>query len=455
MKIDKYSDSITTESFKLRMTEIGLHPHQNLLLACSGGSDSMCLAHLLIKTNYKFSIAHVNYGLRGKESDEDMQFVINYCREYNLNYYILNAKQNLKQGNIQEQARTIRYKWLNELALKHKFDAILTAHHMNDQAETILFNIIRGCGIDGLLGMGTVNKNIYRPLLIYSKNAIQHYCKLNQINFREDSSNSSTKYSRNHIRHQILPQLEKINHNAVEHIASLSEKSKFYQYAINKLLTTYNNNYKKFHNNGTEIIYDFSEENDVPFLTDYLFHELSKFGFNYHQIVKLCRQFPFKSGNIATSQSHQITTQSNQIYLNEIKNEQAQPIPIHQFPFSFITPEYSININILNYDPNIVLNDKEQLLLGITNVQAMHIIIDFWKVGDKFKPLGMKKGHKKLSDFFTDKKIPTHHRSKIPLIKIQNEIAAIIPYTISENFKINSQTQKVLSIYYKKNNGIL
>lgn len=448
MKIDTYSDIITIESFKQRMSQLGLSPEHNLLLACSGGSDSMCLVDLMLKAQYTFSIAHVNYGLRGNESDDDMMFVVSYCKENNIKYYTLDAKNLIETGNLQEQARNIRYRWFNDLQAIHRFDATLTAHHMNDQAETILLNITRGTGLDGLSGMSDINQNIARPLLVFTKKAILNYCIQNGINFRDDSSNNSNKYSRNYIRNHIITRLENINPRTVEHISSLSKKTSFYKYALQQLIENYNKKYKTRSAINADITYDFSTEVTVPYLPDYLFHELAPLGFNYSQIEMICNTLPFHSGKIATSHSHQITTQSNKIHLSRLSSEQQSSIRIDNFPFAFLSSDYSIEFKITERINADVMKNDSSLFLDISDTHT-EFIIDYWKKGDSFKPYGMN-GHKKLSDYFTDKKIPAHQRSVIPLLKINNQIAAVIPYTVSDNFKISEHSTKVLRIQCKK-----
>src|SRR5690606_7370339 len=192
-----------------------------LLVAVSGGVDSMVLCDLLLKSKLNFSVAHCNFQLRGKESDEDEKFVRNFCSQNQIPVFIkkFEVKKFKNSGNFSTQmaARELRYRWFEELISVQKFDYLLTAHHLNDALETFLINLSRGTGMKGLTGMNS--DKIHRPLLSYSKAEILSYAKNNNLKWREDSSNQTSDYVRNKIRHEIYPVLEEIHPQFLENFS--------------------------------------------------------------------------------------------------------------------------------------------------------------------------------------------------------------------------------------------
>ena len=180
----------------------------NFLVAVSGGVDSMVLANLFIQNNLNFSIAHCNFGLRAEESNADQEFILSWSRKNKIKYFSskFNTIEFCEKSNvsIQEGARNLRYNWFNELKVIHKFDYIVTAHHLDDQLETYLINSMRGTGLKGLLGIPEITSNLFRPLLQILKDEILVYAEVNKIDFREDSSNSKNDYYRNMIRNTII-----------------------------------------------------------------------------------------------------------------------------------------------------------------------------------------------------------------------------------------------------------
>ena len=190
-------------------------PADKLLVAVSGGADSITLCHLLKEANYKFSVAHCNFSLRDEESDGDENFVKEFCKKNKITFF--NKKFDTipyaeKKGvSIQMAARELRYNWFNELSEKHNFDYLLTAHHANDNIETFFINLLRGSGINGLKAIVPKKDKIVRPLLFATRAEIESYIAENKISFREDSSNKEEKYLRNQLRLQVIPAFKKLN----------------------------------------------------------------------------------------------------------------------------------------------------------------------------------------------------------------------------------------------------
>jgi len=303
---------------QLFLAEINPYKECNFVLAISGGVDSMVLANLFLINNLNFSIAHCNFQLRGKESDDDELFINKWCSEkdiklYNKKFstedYCKNNKLTIQMG-----ARELRYEWFSELIDKEKYDFIVTAHHIDDQLETFIINSIRGTGIDGLVGIPDKINKIIRPLLMTSKDQIIEYSKVNRINYREDSSNDKEDYLRNKIRHSVIPYLKSDDDNVLlkfkTTIENLNSTKIFVQKVISKIRD------RVFIYEGENIITDIDLLKDLDPIEFYI-HELYKdFEFNHKEVMKL---FDSDSGKYISSSNYNMTKQKNNLIISKIK----------------------------------------------------------------------------------------------------------------------------------------
>ena len=303
---------------QLFLAEINPHKECDFVLAISGGIDSMVLADLFLINNLNFSIAHCNFQLRGKESDDDELFINKWCsgkdiklynKKFSTEDYCKNNKLTIQMG-----ARELRYEWFRELVDKEKHDFIVTAHHIDDQLETFIINSIRGTGIDGLVGIPDKINKIIRPLLMSSKDQIIEYSKVNKINYREDSSNDKEDYLRNKIRHSVIPYLKSDDDNVLlkfkTTIENLNSTKIFVQKVISKIRD------RVFIYEGENIITDIDLLKDLDPIEFYI-HELYKdFEFNYKEVMKL---FDSDSGKYISSSNYNMTKQKNNLIISKIK----------------------------------------------------------------------------------------------------------------------------------------
>ena len=303
---------------QLFLAEINPHKECNFVLAISGGVDSMVLANLFLINNLNFSIAHCNFQLRGKESDDDELFIKKWCSEKDIKLYNkkFSTEDYCKKNKltIQMGARELRYEWFSELIDKEKYDFIVTAHHIDDQLETFIINSIRGTGIDGLVGIPDKINKIIRPLLMSSKDQIKEYSKVNKINYREDSSNDKEDYLRNKIRHSVIPYLKSDDDNVLlkfkTTIENLNSTKIFVQKVISKIRD------RVFIYEGENIITDIDLLKDLDPIEFYI-HELYKdFEFNYKEVMKL---FDSDSGKQISSANYNMTKQKNNLIISKIK----------------------------------------------------------------------------------------------------------------------------------------
>lgn len=288
------------------------------LIALSGGVDSMVLADLFNKNKLDFSIAHCNFKLRSKESDDDEDFVLNWCAKNKIQSYIsrFNTINYCKKNKIgvQEGARNLRYDWFYKLKDLYNFDYIVTAHHLDDQIETYLINSMRGSGLNGLVGIPEKQNNLFRPLLEILKDQILEYAKSNNIDFREDSSNLKNDYYRNMIRNSIIPEFKRFDDNVMlkfqTTINNLNSTKIFADITLNEIKS------KIFDLAENNIKINIDDLKKLEPLDYYAHHLFVEFKFDFKEIIKL---FKSDSGKYIKSNSHKLTKKKN--YLIITKND--------------------------------------------------------------------------------------------------------------------------------------
>lgn len=367
--------------------------NKKLLIAISGGMDSVALTFLLHQLNYNISLAHCNFNLRDKESNLDETFVKQLA--HSLKTPCFNTEFNTKQycnenkTSIQIGARTLRYNWFKELCKKHEFDFILTAHHLNDVMETFFINLSRGTGIEGLTSIPAINNNIIRPLLIFSKKEIKDYLIENNHTWREDKSNEETKYLRNKIRHDIVPEFYKLNSNFEANfkltLQNLYQSDKFIKQKIELIR-------KSIFIKKNETFYLL--KSDLKSLSEYELYELLKpFGFNSSkEIIKLLNT---QTGKEISSKTHQLLNNRENLILYSLKEKKTSKYLIkHKKDVANLPLKFSFSNH-----PN--PNSNFSVLI---HENAFPLTLRKKEDGDSFNPKGMK-GTKKISKFLKDLKL--------------------------------------------------
>ncbi len=422
-----------------------IDPSDKILLAVSGGVDSVVLCKLLHQAKIKFAIAHCNFTLRGEESDEDELFVEGLAEQYNVAFHSISfdtnsfAKKN--KLSVQVAARELRYKWFDEIKTQFNFTLIATAHHQDDSIETFFINLLRGSGIRGLHGILPKQGDIIRPLLFVNKVEIETFAKKNKLKFRRDSSNNTDKYLRNKIRHKLIPLLNTINPSANKNIAdtieNLREVEAIYLKSIEK---------KKLkiveEKNGLVKI-SIKELEKLKPLSAYLFEYLYPLGFNSKMIDDILESLNSESGKQFFSGTHRLIKDRN--YLIISTNEKI----IDSKNINIIVSQKEIKVGSNKIVFKKMLHSKKVDLKVSKDIAQ----IDFeklkfplqlrkWEHGDTFHPIGMK-GKKKLSDFFIDQKFSLIEKENTMVLISDNKIVWIVGHRIDDRFKITDKTKQI------------
>lgn len=376
---------------------------KKLLIAISGGLDSVVLTQLLFILKFDISLAHCNFKLRDEESDLDALFVEELAQNLNVAFFTTSfdtekfAKDNKQSTQI--AARNLRYDWFHEISLQNNFDFVLTAHHADDNLETFLINFTRGSGLEGFTGIPATHKNIARPLLIFSREEILNFATEHAIVWREDQSNTSTKYIRNKIRHQILPVLKEINPSLLDTFAkttkNLQESKQIIEDRIQEIKP------KIFYPFGTQeeesCEIEIREINKLSNPKAYLFELLKPYHFTeFNDIINLLTA---QSGKKVFSKTHQLLKNRASLLLTKIDKKETSSIYYIEENETKITTPIILTLQKefqeITKDKNTIYVSKEKL--------TFPLILRKWKNGDSFYPVGMK-GKKKISKYFKDEK---------------------------------------------------
>ena len=432
----------------------------NLLLAVSGGIDSVVLAHLTSKAGYSFGIAHCNFGLRGEESQRDESFVRELAQALAVPLFIRRfdtkgyAAEN--KVSIQVAARELRYSWFWEILAGRgredlqkggadpamPFQYLMTAHHKDDNIETVLMNFCKGTGIAGLRGMLPRQERLVRPLLFASREEIEAYAREYKLQWVEDSSNEETKYTRNYFRKAIIPAMDKIfpqvRENISNNIERFKEVAELYSQAVEVIKK------KLIEVSGSEVrVPVLKLEKSSPRRT--LIYEIIKeYGFTAHQVEEVEKLLTSESGRYITSSSHRVLRNRAWLIISPLAVIKDQIVVVTQEEEEAIFDESRLRLKWLEGGEVKLSTDNSMATLDASEIQ-FPLIIRKWKEGDYFYPLGMRK-KKKLARFFIDLKLSKLDKEKVWVVESHKKIVWVIGYRIDDRFKITPHTSKVLQL---------
>jgi len=385
------------------------------------------LLHLFKNTGYDVTALHVNFGLRGEESDEDESFVKARCQHWGIHCMVkpvLTKNYATSKGvSIQMAARDLRYEWFSELISATKGAVVATAHHINDSGETMLLNLVRGTGIDGLTGIPVKNNGIIRPLAFATREDISHYAAEHAITWREDESNLDDHYQRNFLRHRVMGLLKQINPSLDNTLSKNFSRLGAERELMERSLAALKENYLLDGDNNIRIpkksIEEFIHKSGV------LLRMIEPFGFNFSNAESIVTAMNGQSGKMFFSNTHALVVDREDLIIS-----------------SFQLPEIDFTIlettdTTFSDDPDVACLDADKIQFPLTARR--------WKEGDSFHPLGMK-GRKKLSDFLIDEKISVIGKQSVFVMTSGEEIIWLVGMRIDDRFKITPATTRVLIV---------
>ena len=414
------------------------------LLAVSGGIDSMVLFDLFLKNNINFSVASCNFQLRGKDSDNDLKFVENICIKNNINFYstVLEVDKfsTMRKISTQMAARELRYDFFNKLLEKYKYSYIVTAHHLDDNIETIIFNFIKSTGYKGLVGIPFKKNKILRPLINISKEEIEDYAVSNNITWRLDKSNNSNKYSRNKIRNEVIPLLKEINPSLGKSMTESLKRIQKLSYDIELRIDLFIQKFVDFKDDYINIKKDFID--DIEKYEILLFDFFQDYGFNYSQIENIIKSLKAKNQKKFISLNYQLIIERKSIFLitkDFLKKTRYESKEIENIVLPFFNlsvKKYNKSLFTLNKSSNNAQLDFDKI--------TYPICVRNYKKGEKFLPLGMRK-NKKISDFLSDKKVNYILKLRQCVITDSTDsVLWVVGHQISNKFKVDSETKNIL-----------
>ena len=392
-----------------------------VLLAVSGGVDSMVMLDLSMRAGLQIAVAHVNHGMRGESSDKDASLINDFCLTNNILYhqYTFLEDQKVKR-NFQEKARNIRYEWWNQLCEEHDYDLIFTAHHMSDSVETFFINLTRGAGLSGLTSIPIHNRNIFRPLSKFTKKEIEEYAENHKIEYRVDESNNKNDYKRNVIRNKWIPYLteqdENIQNGIAQSITNLRKEKELLSHFVEREMHKYVTTSSSF---ISVDINQLSIDNQLV-KVDLLYQYLKMFGFTYDTCIKC---FGAITGAIFRSDTHELLKNRDVLLLRQKKVNIDTVLIVENFG--------SYNLG----DATVLVSDQlSEHSFAVANL-SFPICLRKWQPGDKFKPNGMHGKSKKVKDFLTDLKLDKWTKESVYVIVHNDSIAAVLPYRVAQGYK--------------------
>ncbi len=414
---------------------------KRLLLATSGGLDSMVMLDLFRKLNFDIAIAHCNFQLRGIESFGDQNFVQDYSEKNKIELYLTQfdteAFANDYKLSTQVAARELRYNWFYELLETKSYDYILTAHHADDNLETFLIHLSRGTGLDGLTGIPAHNDKIIRPILLFSRDEIEDYAQENNLLWREDSSNASDKYLRNKIRHHLVPAFKELNPDFLSSFHKTQTYLKESQSMVEDASIMVYQQVAK--DDGEKISFDLNQLLKLPNYKSYLYHWLVDYGFSaWEDIYNLVNS---QSGKQVFSKEFRLLKDRGFLILNPINLEGDDEYFINRNQ-----KEVKIPINLTLNRVNEISNVSNEVIFVDEDKLLFPLVLRRWQTGDIFQPFGMEGKSKKVSKFFKDEKLSLIEKENAWLLCTDNQIIWIVGQRQDEHFRIKNTTKTILKI---------
>jgi len=417
-----------------------------ILLALSGGVDSMVMFELFRNENFNVGIAHCNFNLRGDESSQDAAFVGKVAKRYNLSYFEKQfdtyAYAEVNICSIQEAARLLRYQWFEKLCHDKSYNYFATAHHFDDQVETFFINLFRGTGVKGLRGIMPKNGICVRPLLFATRDEIMEYAVKHNVPYREDSSNQSHKYLRNSIRHNIIPAMAQVQPDYKTGFGKtfrlLKGTEKFIDIEIDRMRKLL------FRVKEDRVYIALEKLKELSNLSFYIYELLKPFGFNEDTAENLALALDNGPGKVFYSKTHQLVIDRNELIITSIDKRKYEVYFIKSGQTKVDRP-IKLEIGVLKNEVDSMIDPALEVAQLDLDKLKFPLQLRKWVEGDYYYPLGMN-GRKKVSDYFIDEKFSLPDKRNTWLLLSGDDIVWIVGHRMDDRFKIVQQTKYILKI---------
>lgn len=420
--------------------------NEKILLAVSGGMDSMAMLELFRQAGFRFDVVHCNFKLRGKASDADEALVRETAARLGVKCHSRSFETNElakeRKESVQMIARELRYAYFDEVADAHAYRLVATAHHLDDQIETFFINLLRGSGIAGLHGIPLSKGRIIRPLLFAYRNDIEEFVELHNIAYREDASNQSLKYRRNTIRHEILPQLLKLNPSFRQELNTTIGRLA----AVEKVFREYLAMQRKTavqENNGITSI-DIGKLKLLDPLPLYLYEFISSFGFNHDDVSNIISALDGTPGKTFLSPSHQLIVDRKKLLVSPRQRGHQKETFYIQLEMHRMDKPLQMTFTEVGAENYVIPEERGTASLDMGKLD-FPLTLRKWKHGDSFMPLGMS-NMKKLSDFFIDEKLSILQKQDSWVMCSGPDIVWVIGHRIDERYKVTGRTRTVFQV---------
>ncbi|MDX1479957.1 MAG: tRNA lysidine(34) synthetase TilS, partial [Saprospiraceae bacterium] len=413
-------------------------PADRILLAVSGGMDSMCMLHLLRRTGQPCEVVHVNYHLRGADSERDAKLVASYCSRYNVPFHLKDAPIP-DQANVQISARELRYAWFETLLRQHHFRAVATAHHLDDTIETFFINLLRGTGIDGLTGIPVRRDGIVRPMLCFDRHTIQAIVKAEKIPFAHDITNDEKYYLRNRIRADLMPVLIDLKPDFRERMRDTITHLEGQAALIRNALQRQVEGLVVCDGEMLSLPLGALQATPAPILV--LHHLAGRYGFTVHQCTEAL-QTEHQAGTQFLSATHVMTVDRDSLLITRQQEVKVRPQTISPGE-TIILPHGKIMLSELPEGEVWSRDPHEEAFSG--DLCRDRLVVRQWKAGDRFHPLGAP-GRQKVQDFLTDRKVPRPLKAQVLVLTCGDEIVWLVGHRLDERYKVTPATQRLLRV---------
>ncbi len=419
----------------------------HLLLAMSGGVDSMVLGHLLVRAGVSFEVAHCNFQLRGKDSNLDQELVEKWCRQqrvtcHNRQFQLISAAEG---KSVQLEARRVRYEWFEELMSRHQYNKLVTAHHASDNAETLFINLLRGTGAKGWVGIPIEDNNRIRPLLLFSKSEILKYAASNSVEFREDESNSGDQYLRNRIRHQIVPSFSELKPGFESRVSENQMMLGQFVHLTSKLIDLQNPGVFKQEDQQTIIHYRKIQPEEFADLI--LFYWLQPFGFSAAQSSEIL--LSPSTGKQFFSVSHRLLINRDELLIQSYTTESSQNETTEIFRGQE-TVDWPLRLHISEVTTHDFSIPKVASMAALDmDKLSFPLLLRIWRKGDRFQPLGMRQ-QKLISDFLIDEKVNRFDKEQQWVLESNGRIVWLVGRRIADWASVTDKTKHVLLLALNK-----